>query len=61
MTGLFCLIFKKRCQYQNCSGDDRKFNEYGAFCEMRCGRGKPEYSGGNLPQRHFVHHKSHMT
>jgi hypothetical protein len=23
--------------------------------------GKPTYSGKNLSQRHFVHHKSHMT
>jgi hypothetical protein len=23
-------------------------------------RGKPKYSGKNLSQSHFVHHKSHM-
>jgi hypothetical protein len=23
-------------------------------------RGKPKYKGKNLPQWHFVHHKSHM-
>jgi hypothetical protein len=27
---------------------------------MKVGRGT-EVLGGNLPQRHFVHHKSHMT
>jgi hypothetical protein len=27
---------------------------------MKIGRGT-EVLGGNLPQRHFVHHKSHMT
>jgi hypothetical protein len=30
-----------------------------AVSEMRIGRGK--YSEENLPQRHFVHHKFHMT
>jgi hypothetical protein len=24
-------------------------------------QGKPKYSEKNLPQRYFVHHKSHMT
>jgi hypothetical protein len=24
-------------------------------------QGKPKYSEKNLPQRHFVHHKSYMT
>jgi hypothetical protein len=30
------------------------------FVECRLA-GKTEVLGGNLPQRHFVHHKSHMT
>jgi hypothetical protein len=34
-------------------------NEFGAFCGMRIGRGK-QLLGGNLPQYHFVHHKSLM-
>jgi hypothetical protein len=33
---------------------------YGAFGVMRIGR-ETEVLGGNLPQCHFVHHKSHMT
>jgi hypothetical protein len=28
---------------------------------MKTGRGTEVLGGGNLPQSHFVHHKSHMT
>jgi hypothetical protein len=32
----------------------------GAIGEIKIGRGT-EVLGENLPQRHFAHHKSHMT
>jgi hypothetical protein len=34
--------------------------DYGAIGEMIIGRGNRS-NGENLRQRHFVHHKSHMT
>jgi hypothetical protein len=34
--------------------------DYGALGGMKIGRG-PEVLGGNLSQRHFVHHKFLMT
>jgi hypothetical protein len=35
-------------------------DEYGVFGGMRIGRGT-ELLGGNIPQCHFVDHKSHMN
>jgi hypothetical protein len=33
----------------------------GAIGGMKIEQGKPDYSEKNLPHRHFVQHKSHMT
>jgi hypothetical protein len=35
-------------------------HEYGTVYGVRIGKGN-EVLGENLPQFHFVHHKSHMT
>jgi hypothetical protein len=42
---------------QPCNEDDEKVMEH--WCN-EIDRGKPKYSGKNLSQCHFVHHKSHM-
>jgi hypothetical protein len=43
--------------------DDQFFFSFLQVMERRwneINRGKPKYSGKNLSQYHFIHHKSHM-
>jgi hypothetical protein len=35
--------------------------DYGEIGGMKIGAGETEVLGENLSQRHFAHHKSHMT
>jgi hypothetical protein len=51
---------------QPCNEDEEKDDQFFLFFQaMENGwneidRGKPKYSGKNLSQCHFFHHKSHM-
>jgi hypothetical protein len=48
---------------QPCDEDEQFFFSFFQVMENRWNkiyRGKPKYSGGNVSQCHFVHHKSHM-
>jgi hypothetical protein len=51
---------------QLCDEDEEKDDQFIAFFQVmehrwnEIDRGKPTYSGKNLSQRDFVHHKPHM-
>jgi hypothetical protein len=54
-----------RLLVQPCDEDDDDYYFFVLFLAMEhrwneIDRGKPKYSGKNLFQCHFVHHKSHM-
>jgi hypothetical protein len=50
---------------QTCDEDEEKDDQFFSFSQVvehrwnETNRGKPKYSGKNLSQCHFVHHKSH--